>query len=202
MSLAMQVLSYIAVIVGGIVAGAAIVPGVVYVLSKSLPKGVRGVLGRILWTIAAIANGRNVLYQTETGRYVIHAVEECSGGGYQFTDGGETVQIDSSDTRWSRLGKQPFAVTYQKTDQAYGRWGDVVTTDGGDLSETRVEVDMARVMDHFKSAGGIGTLQRARRVAQRKFSGDGSLSTKWLAIAAVFAATAGGLTGLGLVVLM
>jgi len=197
-----QVLWHAAVIGGGIIAGAALIPLFVYLIAKSLPKGGRGVLGRILWTIAAIANGRNVLYQTESGRYVVHAVEQAPDGGWQFTHDGETVAIEGDESRWSRLGKQPFTMAWEKTDAALGSWGEIVTTDGGAAESKRIKVDMTRVMDHFRGAGDIGTLQRARRIAQRKFSGDGSLSTKWLAIATVASAMAGGLTGLGLVVLM
>lgn len=97
------------------------IPAFVFLFSKSLPGSMRGVLARILWTIATLTQGGQILRHEENGEYQVYAPQRADDGTvYIKTDDGERVEISEPSGHWFRLGKKQFGITYEKTKAMYG----------------------------------------------------------------------------------
>lgn len=107
--------------IGAFAAGLLGIPGFIFLFGKSLPAGLRGVLTRILWTIATLAQGGQILRHNENGEYRTYAPErDADGTVYIQADNGERVDIETPGGHWFRLGKKQFGITYQKTEAMFG----------------------------------------------------------------------------------
>lgn len=202
----------------GTVLGAMVVPAAIYILYPAFPKGIRGVTGRIVWTIGAIAAGRYVLDKEANGNYGLRVVEEAGDSArkkWMFIRDNSVVRFDGPDNHWSRLGKTPFGICYDKGEEAWGRLADFeAQTDGGQTVHRRgsfgtfraweVGEDIAgkilvrkdALMERFRTAGGIRQIRLAREIAQREHGGEGGLSELMLMIAVLVSLMMGAGTAL------
>lgn len=202
----------------GAAIGAMFIPAVIYILYPSMPRGIRGVTGRILWTIGAIAAGRYVIDKEDNGTYAVRVVEECTDGeqhDYKFDRDGTIVRFSGPAKHWSRLGKTPFGLTYDKSESSWGRLADFdVQTDGGQTVNNRgsfgsfriweVGVDVRNsiiirkdaLMERFRSAGGIRQIRLAREIAQREHGGEGGMGDLMLLVAVLVSLILGAGTAL------
>lgn len=105
---------------GALAAGLTIIPGSVFLLSKSLPASMRGVLARILWTIATLTQGGLILRHEDTGEYQTYAPIFEDDGMYIETDDGQRVKVGTPTGHWFRLGKKKFGISYEKTPEMMG----------------------------------------------------------------------------------
>lgn len=168
-------------------AGVAVIPALAW-LTLVHPKGISG---RILWTIGAIVLGPYGLIQDQTGRYGLHPVTRGTDELYATIDG-ERVVIEEEPENWARLGKQPFLVTYRKSDRLFrdvlsdvgeampdggldgqrGGYHSYVPDTGGEGYVIRIH----RLLERLREAGGSRLADIAEEEGLREFGGDSDMS--------------------------
>lgn len=180
--------------VGALLVGVGWLPGIWYVVGKELPRGWRGTIGRILWTIGALIHGPYAAYWRTSGRVETVPADPKRD---RISVDGEWVDVDP-DGNWSRLGKQRFLVTYEKDEEAFA---GVAVTDGGATGEgptylgqrggrpvataikTRADnlvVDLGRVVARWRGAAGGVLADAAKKDALIQHGGQVDISTRWL----------------------
>lgn len=202
----------------GAVIGTMLIPAMIYLFYPSLPRGIRGITGRILWTIGAIAAGRYVVDKESDGNYAVRVVEEAGEGekdDWKFDRNGTIVRFNGPANHWSRLGKTPFGMVYDKSEAAWGRLADFeAATDGGQTINNRGSFGTFRVwevgenvadsiilrkdslMERFRDAGGIRQIRLAREIAQREHGGEGGMGELMLLVAVLVSLLMGAGTAL------
>jgi len=204
-------LVFTAVILVALLAGVALLPTVWYLLGQSLPRGLRSVGARIVWTIAAIIHGPYVLEWTERGTVEIRPADPETD---RMRVDGEWVEFDP-DGNWSRLGKSQFGVAWEKSDEAMGgtavRAREDPKADGGilDLGQRGDEhiatrfvstaenlvVDVSRVVNRYRGAAGGDIADAAKLDGLRDHGGGGSIGAKWLIIGIISSLALGAISG-------
>jgi len=167
--------------------GAAIIPILAW-LRLLRPKGFAA---RIMWTIGAFLTGRYGLIQRESGRYELAPVRKAGDGQLKAYLSDTTMQLKSYSDEWSRLGKQPFLISYEKTERAFR---DVISDVGQAMADGGMEgvrggyqsyipdteggynIRIYRLLERLRQAGGSRLGQIARRQGLREFGGDSNMS--------------------------
>lgn len=198
-----------------IAVGCALIPALAY-FKLLHPKGI---IGRIIWTLGAIALGPYALIQDDSGRYRLRWVSRVDdefdwegdhpGGIYTEIDG-ERVYIEEVPENWARLGKKPFAITYRKSERLFS---DVLSDVGDALPDGGLEgerggyhsyvpqtsdegyvVRVHRLLERLREAGGSRLADIAEEEGLRRFGGNPDMSN-WVLIAYVMAMLALGFVG-------
>lgn len=104
-------------------AGLITLPALVYLGAPSFPRGLRSILGSIMWTIQMLCFGAGVLVERARGGYEMFAadVDDEKRAVISLDDEELTVEPDD-DAGWSRLGMAPFTVTWERTDDALAKF--------------------------------------------------------------------------------
>lgn len=185
--------------------GLVLVPAFVFFASPSLGTGARTVLARILFTVSALTAEGTLLYQRANGIYDFLPVVRRDGELVAYDDTeGEFVEADT-DVGWSRLGKRPFGVEWEKSKDAFegtlfepdseGR----AVADGGeqtvellgdrggvpiateDTDADGFVVDVFQIMKRLEGAATGNAAVEAERSALKEFGGDQSqMQMKWM----------------------
>lgn len=191
--------------------GLGLLPGIWYVLGKSLPRGIRGVVARITWTIAALIHGPYAAYWQDSG--AVDIVPAKTETDQIFVDD-EWIDFDP-DGNWSRLGKTEFVVTYEKdldafdgtavhpeADIAEPNATTYLGTRGGKPIATRIAthaenvvVDLGRVTARWRGAAGGVIADAAKKDALIEYGGQVDISTRWLVIGIVSSLALGTISG-------
>jgi hypothetical protein len=203
--------------------GGAIIAGIVTIpLGMILfpPLFKRPLIGKLAIALGLFTSGDSVLVELPDGNYRVCPVED---GRFRYE--GEWYDLEG-ESEWSRLYWQKFGMTFLPTDDAMDRWepetvqqarrsDTTLVGDGGGLVgpresrgghalETRHTgespdgylLDVHRVMDSLRGAGGIEASQNAVQFALEEYGGDTtSLEGKWWVIAVLFTLLAGAATG-------
>lgn len=197
-----------AIYVGALLAGLAWLPAIWYVVGKELPRGWRGTVSRILWTIGSLIHGPYAADWKASGR--VELVPADPERDRVYVDG-EWEDVDP-DGNWSRLGKQRFLVTYEKTPAAFD--GTTVTEDdqtatpiylgtrGGEpvgtmvrSTATDIVVDLGRVASRWRGAAGGALADAAKKDALLEFGGQLDISTRWLVLGILGSLALGTISG-------
>lgn len=198
----------IAIYVVALAFGIGFLPGIWYLFGKELPRGFRGVIARITWTIASLIHGPYAAYWRDNGRVeIVEADPEKD----RIRVDGEWRDVDP-DGNWSRLGKQPFFVTYEKSPQAFdgtlvegeesGDGGLYLGRRGGQHIGTRFRntaeqfvVDLGRVTARWRGAAGGVLADAAKKDALIQYGGSVDISTRWLVMGIVASLALGTVSG-------
>lgn len=149
--------------VAAIAVGAAVIPISIMLLKEGVP--LNGMLGRILWTIASLHYGGVVLDRLQDGTYDTRPMSEYD---------------EDELTHVSRLGKVPFAITYQPGD---GLWRELTGEDSTAVADGGTSaVSEDRLWRFLQGGGGPGIVRKARRRAFEKYAGDSQLGDIYLAV--------------------
>lgn len=197
-----------AVLIGiSLVLGVAITPLFAIVFGSALNSKVPALsqaFGSWLFTVGQLALDGGVLTELEDGSY------EMRRGSHL-----------GPKSRWSRLGKAPFAVTYEKSPDAFGAAlvepsdvGDALA-DGGvrvmgavraglrtfvpDVDFDKHYLVRTSSLDALRSAGGIKASMDAQEFAMKKFGGGTEISDKLLLAAIMAMIVCGAAAGLVMV---
>jgi hypothetical protein len=190
--------------------GIGLLPGVWYVLGAELPRGLRGVVARITWTLASLIHGPYVMYYRQDGRVELLPADPADN---RVRVDGEWRRLDP-DGNWSRLGKTEFGVSYEKTEAAFdgtaveretavGDGGtDAMGTRGGEPVATRhhstarnLVIDISRVCARFRGAAGGAVADAAKMDGLRDHGGGGDFGAKWIVIGILGALFLGAISG-------
>lgn len=112
-------LYYGSIMAGALLAGVLVVPASVYLFAPSWPRGVRNVMGKILFCVQQITFGAGVLVERAVGGYEHFAADVDEDGNAIITMDGERVKIDREKIGWTRLGFADFGLTYEKADETF-----------------------------------------------------------------------------------
>lgn len=178
--------------------GVALIPSVAVLFSRDLPRGVRGVIGRILWTEGAIAYGRVVKFWDATGYHLKRPVED--GDGWRVEHDGETYHINS-DESWGQLGQRPFGIAWRKDDSTL-EWAtpdpeDLPVADGGEratkvvqrgareavLERTpgdAIDILYSRFATRIGTSGDVSVIDHTKEHTMREHGGDDTSQTAYL----------------------
>lgn len=219
----------------GTVLGVGVIPGWVYLLGKDIDLG-SDIGGRIMFTIAQLITGGGVLDYQADGNYVYrrlttpqeftwrelaehdllddHGDVDCE---YVLVHADGGLEAFDSNTHIGRLGKEPFAVTYDSTDPemfrdiqhtereimarnnqtvVYNdtRGGMHVFRDYYDDLAARVLVSVRKLDQQLQDAGVPVIADRQKERAIQEYGGDTSdINTKWLLIAGLASTMCGAL---------
>lgn len=148
----------------------------------------KGWAGRILWTIAAIVLGPYGLIQNDNGGYGLHSVRRDDDDDLYAMVDGKRVDIQEQPENWTRLGKQPFFITYRKSERLFrdvlSDVGDALP-DGGldgqrggyhsyvpDRTDDGYLIRVHRLLERLREAGGSRLADIAEEEGLREFGGD------------------------------
>lgn len=166
--------------------GWAFTPLVALVLGKTLPKSVRTTIGGWLFTVANLGLDGGVLTRTRNGIYEM-----------------QRKPFLGPKDRWSRLGKAPFALSYEKAEEVFGHdlinlesdshVGEPVADGGyrllnGSRGEFGAFVPTADDAYHvataslqrLRGAGGVKEAMAAQEHAMKEHGGGTETSTKMM----------------------
>lgn len=191
--------------------GIVAIPAVVTILGKSFPRPLRAIMGRILFTVGALINGRSVLDMRDSGHYEIHPLAK-RGDSWAFKREGEWESIDDEASNWFRLGKTPFGMVWEHSDRAVREYSvdNAGATDGGFRQITRGDghvgieetgpvegfrIRIGTLTERLRDAAGIDIYQRGIDRALEEFDGNKPMSQKMLIAAIAFALVAGFASG-------
>jgi hypothetical protein len=200
-----------AVVTVALAVGGGLLPAVWYILGKDLPKGARGVVARITWTIAGLIHGPYVVWYGEDGRVELLPADPDNN---RVRVDGEWRRLDP-DGNWSRLGKTQFGVSYEKTrdsfegaavardDSSDFTAGRAVTGErAGQLVGTRYRstarnlvVDISRVCSRFRGAAGGAVADAAKMDGLRDHGGGGEFGAKWIVLGILGSLFLGAISG-------
>lgn len=131
----------------------------------------KGWAGRILWTIAAINLGPYGLIQDENGGYQLQWVRRDDKGELFTVIEGERVDIEEEPEYWSRLGKQPFLITYRKSERLFR---DVLSDVGDAMPDGGLDGQRGGYHSYVPNSDSSGYLIRAHRLLERLREAGGS----------------------------
>lgn len=191
-----------------VVVGFAMMPVMAALLAPSLPRGVRTALGRIIWTMAALINGPYVLrWPDKDGWPDLYPADPDQDA--VLVDG-EWREFDP-DGNWSVLGMEPFGITFDKSDEAFGdviaepSRGDggqpVIEYRGGQPVASHVPddgfiVDILTVVERAQQAAGTRLNSKGNDEAMREHGGDtAEMSNKQIVIGTLGSMFLGGVFG-------
>jgi hypothetical protein len=114
---------FVSTIAMALYAGMLTLPIMVYLGAPSFPRGMRDVLGSIMWTIQMLCFGAGVLVERARGGYQMFAadVDDDKRAVITLDDAEVTIEPDD-DAGWSRLGMAPFTVTWERSDEALAKF--------------------------------------------------------------------------------
>lgn len=207
----------IAITLGMFVFGLVLVPGIVFLAAPSLGTSGRTVLARILFTVSALSAEGTVLYQRASGIYDFLPVVRRDGELVAYDDTEEEFVDADTDVGWSRLGKRPFGVAWEKTEDAFeGTLFDPQSTDAEPIADGGQEtvsllgkrggmpiatdakpddgfvVDVMQIMKRLEGAATGYAAVEAERSALKEFGGDQSdLQMKWMMLGVLGALISG-----------
>lgn len=106
---------FAAIMAAAVVFGMATIPATLYLVGKELPRGVRGVIARIMWTIAAMIHGPYIIYQRDDGSVdICRALPDENA----MVVDGNMVELED-EGNWSYLGKTKFGITWERSRDAF-----------------------------------------------------------------------------------
>lgn len=210
-------LTQILIIAFAFVVGAGLFPAIIYLFGKELPRSVRGVLARILWTIGALIHGPFVFFERDDGRVELVRARPDED---EIKVDGEWIDIDS-DGGWSYLGKTRFGIAWEPTrdafDETLADFGDVRADGSGEEGEAwRVlgqkrggyravtafrshaegwVVNIARVAARLRGAAGGSIADNAKRQALRDHGAGMAMGTKAVVYGILASLLLGALSG-------
>lgn len=192
--------------------GVGLLPGVWYILGADLPRGVRGVVARITWTLASLIHGPYIAYYRENGRVELVPADPEND---RVRVDGKWKRLDS-DGNWSRLGKTEFGLSYEKSQAAFdgvavARDGDDATADGGVIelgkrggekvatryrsTARNLVVDVSRMAARFRGAAGGAIADAAKLDGLRDHGGGSEFGAKWIVIGILGSLLLGAISG-------
>lgn len=147
--------------------------GVLVIPALAFFRGLRpkGLMGRIIWTIGSLVLGRYGLVQRETGQYGLYPVRRDEDDELYALVDGEEMPIDEEPENWARLGKQPFLVTYEKSERLFR---DVISDVGEAMPDGGIDGQRGGYHSYVPDAGGEGYLIRVHRLVERLREAGGS----------------------------
>lgn len=192
-------------------AGVGLLPGLWYLIGKELPRGIRGVVSRITWTIGALIHGPYAAYWRDSGR--VDLVPADPDDDKLLVDG-DWIDFDP-DGNWSRLGKTQFVVAWEKTLAALDGTAVEADTDdaraegitllgqrGGQAIATKfnsssaeIVVDASRVINRWRGAAGGAIADAAKKDALVEYGGTVDMSTRAIIIGIVASLALGTISG-------
>lgn len=199
-------------------------PIAIFLSAPTLPLSIKRIWGKILFVGGQLTQGASVLDKPADAPYELRAAKaRYEEGESEILADGEWVPLKGPGKRWTRLGKAPFGITWEKDDAAFrgiaanfdeeevreviadGR-GAVYAderggyehftphTGAGERDRWMVMID--RVISRWRRAGAPDLLETAQRKALGKHGGNtAELSNKQLILASLGSITLGVITG-------
>lgn len=183
------------------------IPAVAGLLAPSLPRGVRTVLGRIIWTMAAVINGPYLLrWPDDDGWPDLYPADPDQNA--VLVDG-DWRDFDASGN-WSVLGMESFGITYDKSDDAFG---DVLADDHrpdggldsqrggkpvvGNASGDGYTIDILKVVNRWQAAASTRLNSKGKDEAMQEHGGDtAEMTNKQIVIGTLLSMLLAGVFGI------
>jgi hypothetical protein len=180
-------------VLAGMVVGLLLVPSIAFLAGKSAKLEA---LARVLFTIGQLSTSNgSVLDERSTNTFEPHVVRrDVDGDRYHLRDGDR--EYLGSETRWTRLGKQPFGITWERTEERLAdrtQGTDGIAADGG-LGDRQINgrqewlpgwddgwvVDIQPYIRALHGSGGNENIETAKEDAKAEYGGDDSLTNMQL----------------------